>query len=180
MLIKRIVSALTVAVTFVAVALWISPGAASADSGWYRLKPRANTGVCLNNPNSSMVNNTQMIIYTCHSISQVNELWSFIPSVNFASGKWIENIASNKCLTTKNADTAPNTVVLQFTCNDNGNEVWKPTLAQRDVDGHDYYVLSPENAGDRCLAPLGSSTASGTKMVIQACTYSYAQQWTWY
>jgi hypothetical protein len=180
-MIKRIVSFLTVVVTLVAVALWISPGAASADSGgWYRLYLRANHGVCLNNPRSSPDNNTQMIIYTCQSTSQLNELWSFVPSVNFLSGYWLENIASNKCLTTKNAATTANTVVLQFTCNDNGNEVWKPTLAQRDVDNHDYYVLSPENAGDKCLAPLNSSTTSGTKMVIQQCTYSYAQQWTWY
>lgn len=178
-MIKRIVSFLAVVVTFVAVALWISPASASA-AGWYRLYLRANHGVCLNNPNSSPSNNTQMIIYTCANISQVNEEWSFIPSVNFASGYWLENISSNKCLTTKNAATTANTVVLQFTCNDNGNEVWKPSLAQSDVDGHDYYVLSPENAGDMCLAPLNSTTTSGTKMVIQKCTYSTAQQWTWY
>lgn len=179
MLTKRVVSALTAVLTFVAVAPWISPSAAFAATGWYLVRPRANLNVCLNNPNSSMVDNTQMILYTCAASSQVNELWSFIPSVNFVSGKWLENIASTKCLTTKNAATTPNTVVLQFTCNDNGNEVWKPTLAATNVNGHDYYVLSPENAGDKCLAPLNSSTASGTKMVIQQCTYSYAQQWTW-
>ena len=179
-MIKRIVSVVTIVVTFVAVTLWVSPGGASASSGdWYRLRLRANPGVCLNNPNSSLSNNTQMIIYTCQPSSRLNELWGFVPSVNFATGSWLENIASNKCLTTKNAATTANTVVLQYTCNDNGNEVWKPTLAQRDVGGQDYYVLSPQNAGDKCLAPLNSSTTSGTKMVIQKCTYSYAQQWTW-
>ena len=179
-MIKRIASSLTVLVTFAAVALWISPGAAQASHGWYRLYLRANHGVCLNNPGSSPDDGTQMLIYTCQPEGKLNEMWIFVPSVNFASGYWLENIASNKCLTTKNAATAPNTPVIQFRCSDNGNEVWKPSLAQRDVDGHDYYVLSPENAGDKCLAPQDSRTASGTKMVIQQCTYSYAQQWTWF
>lgn len=178
-MLKRIASALTVVVTFVAVALWVSPGAAFA-AGPYLVRPRANLGVCLNNPHSSLVNNTQMIIYTCSpSGAEDNERWEFVPSINFSSGWWLENEISNKCLTTKNGDTVANTVVLQFTCNDNGNEVWKPSLAQKGVDGKDFYVLSPENAGDKCLAPLNSNTTSGTGMVIQQCTYSYAQQWTW-
>jgi ricin-type beta-trefoil lectin protein len=180
-MIKRMVSFLAVVVTVVAGALWISPSAASADSRWFTVHLRANRALCLNNPNSSLSNNTQMIIYTCSNLGEVNERWSFIPSVNFPyPAVWLDNIASSKCLTTKNAATTANTPVIQYTCTDNGNEVWKPTGAAAQVDGLDYYVLSPQNAGGMCLAPLNSSATSGTKVVIQPCTYSLAQQWTWY
>jgi hypothetical protein len=78
-------------------------------------------GMCLDNPNSSTANNTQMIVYTC-SGKQNQQWYNKLEYTN--NDFWTYNNASLLCLTVLNNRTDNNAPIIQFTCNSGNNERW--------------------------------------------------------
>jgi hypothetical protein len=101
----------------------LAPASANAVGERYGPYLYINTagGMCLDNPNSSIANNTQMIVYTCSGAK--NQQW--YNKLEYTNNDfWTYNNASLLCLTVQNNRTDNNAAILQYTCNSGNNERW--------------------------------------------------------
>jgi hypothetical protein len=174
--VKKIGQALIALVAMVAAGLWIAPAAAQAAGNPYNIRPYLDTLKCVDDPNSSTAQNTQMVIYSCNGA--VNQDWWFLSSPSDPGGYWLENGASDKCLTVYGAKTTSNTPVIQYTCNDGNNEVWEPVYV-KSQDSHDFYTWRPTNARTQCLTLQNASSANNTKLITYTCNGGSNQLFTW-
>lgn len=135
-------------------------------------------GMCLDNPNSSTANNTQMIVYTC-SGGQNQQWWNKLEYTN--SDFWTYNNASLLCLTVLNNRTDDNAPIIQFTCNSGSNERWVyqtvscncTTNATRTFNGVTYkfvnYFKIKHLGTNECITVQNASRASGAKLLQFNC-----------
>jgi hypothetical protein len=118
-----------------------------------------NAGRCLDVPNASTTNGTQVTLWDCNGGS--NQQWT----VNTA--KQIQ-VYGNKCLDAEGASTSAGTRVIIWDCNGATNQQWNASS-----DG----TITGVQSG-LCLAPNGGGTANSTPVTLQTCNGSSSQKWT--
>ncbi|WP_033262087.1 ricin-type beta-trefoil lectin domain protein [Amycolatopsis vancoresmycina] len=116
-------------------------------------------GRCLDVPNVSQTNGTQVTLWDCNGGS--NQQWTV------TSGKQIQ-VYGSKCLDAEGAATTPGTRVIIWDCTSGTNQQW--TAA---ADG----TITGVQSG-LCLTPNGNGTANSTPVTLQTCTGGTAQKWT--
>jgi hypothetical protein len=119
----------------------------------------AGSGRCLDVPNQSQTNGTQMDIWDCNG--GTNQQWTAT-----ASGQL--TVYGTKCLDASAHGTAPGTKVVIWDCNGGNNQRW--TL---NADG----TVAGVESG-LCLDVTGAGTANGTLVEIWTCGGGSNQHWS--
>lgn len=117
------------------------------------------SGRCLDVPNQSTANNTQLEIWDCNGGG--NQQFTQLPDGTL-------QVYGNKCLDVSNQGTAPGTKVAIFDCNGGANQQWRVN-----TDGTIVGVQS-----GLCLDVIGQGTANGTLIDIWTCNGGANQRWT--
>jgi hypothetical protein len=150
-------------------------------------------GFCLNDPNASKANNTQLTLAPCNG--EQNQAW-LIPGMQFTSGvagKCL-SLAGSGAVSTACAATAAQYVTLGFdgTLQINGKCLYKTGTSFNDgtlIGGYtcngsitELWGLSAygqiENLQtSKCLAVLGNSATNGAKVVIEDCYNAPGEVW---
>jgi hypothetical protein len=114
---------------------------------------------CLDVPNSTTTNGTQLEIWDCNGGS--NQSWTL------TSGKQLQ-VYGNKCLDVVGGATAAGSAVEIWDCNSGTNQQWN-----LNSDG----TITGVGSG-LCLDAIGAGTANGTLIDIWTCTGGSNQRWT--
>jgi O-glycosyl hydrolase len=117
------------------------------------------SGKCLDVPNVSTANGTQLGIWTCNAGS--NQEYMLTPSGEIT-------VYGDKCLDAYNQGKTAGTVVDIYTCDGGSNQLW-----QVHPDGS---VTNDESG--LCLDVDGQGTANGTDVDLWTCNGGTNQQWT--
>ncbi|MFI5908404.1 RICIN domain-containing protein [Dactylosporangium sp. NPDC051541] len=117
------------------------------------------SGRCLDVPNSSTANGTQLQLWDCGG--QPNQ------SFTYTSNKQLQ-VYGNKCLDANNRGTTNGTAVIIWDCNGQTNQQWN-----LNTNG----TITGVQSG-LCLDANGAATANGTKLILWACNGGTNQQWT--
>jgi hypothetical protein len=117
------------------------------------------SGRCVDVPNSSTTNGTQVQLWDCNG--QSNQSWTY------TSGKQLM-VYGSKCLDASGRGTTNGTAVIIWDCNGQTNQQWNVN-ANGTVTG----VQS-----GLCLDANGAATANGTKLILWACNGQTNQQWS--
>ncbi|MBO3751249.1 RICIN domain-containing protein [Streptosporangiaceae bacterium NEAU-GS5] len=117
------------------------------------------SGRCLDVPNASTTNGTQLQLWDCSGNS--NQRWTS------TSGKQLM-VYGNKCLDASNRGTTNGTAVIIWDCNGQTNQQWN-------VNSNG--TITGVQSG-LCLDANGAGTANGTKIIIWACNGQSNQQWS--
>ncbi|MET9634388.1 ricin-type beta-trefoil lectin domain protein [Lentzea sp. NPDC006480] len=118
-----------------------------------------NAGRCLDVPNVSQTNGTQVTLWDCNG--GANQQWT----VN--TTKQIQ-VYGNKCLDAEGSGTAPGTRVVIWDCTGGTNQQWNVN-----TDG----TITGVQSG-LCLAPNSGGTANSTPVPLQTCNGATSQKWT--
>ena len=116
------------------------------------------SGRCLDVPNASTTNGTQLQIYTCNGAA--NQQWSY------TSDKQL-TVYGNKCLDAYGRGTTNGTKVVIYDCNGGTNQKW--TLNANGSITSDLSGL--------CLDVAGQSAANGALMQLYGCGVQGNQRW---
>ena len=119
----------------------------------------AQSGRCLDVPNVSMVNGTQLEIWDCNGGS--NQQWTQLTGGAL-------RVYANKCLDVVGHATAPGSKVAIWDCNGGANQQWRVN-----ADGT---IVGVESG--LCLDVIGQGTANGTLIDIFTCTGGANQRWS--
>jgi beta-galactosidase len=119
----------------------------------------AQSGRCVEVPNSSTTNGTQVQLGDCGGGS--NQRWSY------TSGKQLQ-VYGGKCLDANGQGTSPGTQVIIWDCNGQSNQQWTVNAGG---------TITGVQSG-LCLDAYGAGTASGTKIIIWSCNGGANQQWS--
>jgi hypothetical protein len=117
------------------------------------------SGKCVDVPNASTTNGTQVQIWDCWGASQ--QLWTHTTSNQL-------QVYGNKCLDANGRGTTNGTTVIIWDCNGQTNQQWNVN-----ANG----TITGVQSG-LCLDASGASTASGTKLILWACSGGANQQWS--
>ncbi|ASW55223.1 glycoside hydrolase family 27 protein [Plantactinospora sp. KBS50] len=117
------------------------------------------SGRCVDVPNSSTTNGTQVQLYDCWSTS--GQSWTY------TSGKQLQ-VFGNKCLDAYNQGTSNGTQVIIWDCNGQSNQQWN-------VNSNG--TITGVQSG-LCLDANGAATANGTKIILWSCSGAANQQWS--
>ncbi|GAA4463239.1 hypothetical protein GCM10023170_069140 [Phytohabitans houttuyneae] len=117
------------------------------------------SGRCVDVPNSTTTNGTQVQLWDC--ASGANQRWSY------TAGKQL-TVYGNKCLDAYGAGTANGTVVAIWDCHGGLNQQWN-----FNANGTVTNVQS-----GLCLDANGAATANGTKIILWSCNGGANQQWS--
>jgi ricin-type beta-trefoil lectin protein len=172
-ILRTVVGLLVLAATLVAVR---SPAVAAPAARGPYIIVGFDSQKCLDDPNYSLKNHKNMIIWDCTGRS--NQLWDFVDT----AGPY-DNIrvrSSGKCLTVRNARITDNEPVIQYDCNTGDNEEWEPRFVGKDHEtGWDYYNLVNRQS-EMCLTVKNASTVNGAKLLQFTCGNDDPHQlWTW-
>ena len=116
------------------------------------------SGRCLDDPNSSTTNGTQMQIWDCSG--QSNQRWTITASKQLT--------VLGKCLDASGQGTTNGTAAIIWDCNGQTNQQWN-------VNSNG--TITGVQSG-LCLDANGAATANGTKIIIWACNGGSNQQWS--
>ncbi|GLW25005.1 alpha-N-arabinofuranosidase [Microbispora amethystogenes] len=117
------------------------------------------SGRCVEVPNSSTANGTQVQLWDCGS--GTNQRWTY------TSGKQLQ-VYGNKCLDAYGQGTANGTQVIIWDCNGQANQQWN-------VNSNG--TITGVQSG-LCLDANAAGTANGTKLILWACNGGNNQKWT--
>ena len=117
------------------------------------------SGRCVDVPNSSTTNGTQVQIYDCNS--NANQRWTA------TSGKALQ-VYGNKCLDANGRGTTNGTTVIIWDCNGQNNQQWN-------VNSNG--TITGVQSG-LCLDANAAATANGTKLILWSCNGGSNQQWS--
>jgi alpha-galactosidase len=117
-------------------------------------------GKCLDVPNSTQANGTQLQIWTCNGGG--NQLWTSTPSHQLTV------YGGAKCLDAFNNQTTAGTKVEIWDCNGGANQQW-----QLNANG----TITGVQSG-LCLDVTGASTSNGALAELWTCNGGSNQQWT--
>jgi endo-1,4-beta-xylanase len=117
------------------------------------------SGRCLDVPNQSTTNGTQIQLYDCWG--GPNQLFTYTSSKQLM-------VYGNKCLDASNQGTTNGTSVIIWDCNGQANQQWNVN-SNGSITG----VQS-----GLCMDAAGSSTANGTKIQLYSCWGGSNQQWS--
>ncbi|MFB9253587.1 RICIN domain-containing protein, partial [Sphaerisporangium melleum] len=116
------------------------------------------SGRCLDVPNASTTDGTQVAIWDCNG--GTNQRWASNSSSEL-------RVYGNKCLDA--AGTGNGAKVQIYSCNGGNNQKWRVNS-----DGSITGVQS-----NLCLDVTGAATANGTKIQLYSCHGGTNQKWTW-
>jgi len=116
------------------------------------------SGRCLDDPNGSTTNGTQMQLWDCHG--GANQRWTY------TSGRQLT--VTGKCLDASGHGTSNGTAVIIWDCNGQTNQQWN-----LNANG----TITGVQSG-LCLDAAGAATTNGTKIQLYACWGGTNQQWT--
>jgi hypothetical protein len=117
------------------------------------------SGRCLEVPNSSTANGTQVQLWDCNGAT--GQSWTYTAAKQLT-------VYGNKCLDASGRGTANNTPVIIWDCNGQTNQQWT-------VNANGSITGAQSNL---CLDATGRGTANGTKIILYACSGQNNQQWT--
>jgi alpha-galactosidase len=117
-------------------------------------------GKCLDVPNGTQANGTQVDIWTCNGAS--NQIWADTPS------NQLTVYGGAKCLDAYNNQTTAGTKVEIWDCNGGANQQW-----HLNANG----TITGVQSG-LCLDVTGASTANGALADLWTCNGQSNQQWT--
>src|SRR5581483_11673665 len=117
------------------------------------------SGRCVDVPNSTTTNGTQVQLYDCSGGS--NQRWTY------TSGKQLQ-VYGNKCLDANGKGTTNGTTVIIWDCNGQTNQQWN-------VNSNG--TITGVQSG-LCLDANGAATANGTKIILWSCNGGSNQQWS--
>ncbi len=117
------------------------------------------SGRCLDVPNSSQANGTQLELWDCHG--GANQQWTL------TSSKQLQ-VYGGKCLDASGAGTSPGTKVIIWDCNGQSNQQWN-------VNSDGTVVGVPSGL---CLDANGAGTANGTLIDLWTCNGGGNQKWS--
>jgi len=117
------------------------------------------SGRCVDVPNGSTTNGTQVQLYDCWGGSM--QRWTYTSSKQLT-------VYGNKCLDANGRGTTNGTTVIIWDCNGQANQQWNLN-ANGTVTG----VQS-----GLCLDANGAATANGTKIILWSCNGGSNQQWS--
>jgi len=117
------------------------------------------SGRCIDDPNSSTTNGTQMQLFDCNG--NANQRWT-----STASGQL--TVFGNKCLDANGRGTTNGTAVIIWDCNGQTNQQWN-------INSNG--TITGVQSG-LCLDATGAATANTTKIIIWACNGGANQQWS--
>jgi poly(hydroxyalkanoate) depolymerase family esterase len=119
----------------------------------------APSGRCVDVPNASTTNGTQVQLYDCSGSTQ--QLWTN------TSSKQLQ-VYGNKCLDAYAKGTTNGTAVVIWDCNSGTNQQWN-------VNSNG--TITGVQSG-LCLDANAKGTANGTKLILWACNGGTNQQWS--
>jgi hypothetical protein len=117
------------------------------------------SGRCVDVPNASTANGTQVQLYDCWGGS--NQLWTS------GSSKQL-TVYGNKCLDANGKGTTNGTAVIIWDCNGQTNQQWNVSS-----NG----TITGVQSG-LCLDANGAATANGTQLILWSCGGQPNQQWS--
>ena len=117
------------------------------------------SGRCLDVPNSSTTNGTQVQLWDCSGNS--NQRWTYTSSKQLM-------VYGNKCLDANGRGTTNGTAVIIWDCNGQTNQQWN-------VNSNG--TITGVQSG-LCLDAVGAATGNGTKIQLYSCWGGTNQQWT--
>ncbi len=117
------------------------------------------SGRCLDVPNSSSANGTQVQLWDCGG--QANQ------SFTYTTGRQLQ-VYGNKCLDASGRGTTNGTQVIIWDCNGQTNQQWN-----LNANG----TITGVQSG-LCVDANGAGTANGTKIILWSCNGQANQQWT--
>jgi hypothetical protein len=117
------------------------------------------SGRCLDVPNATTTNGTQLELWDCNGGS--NQRFTY------TSGKQLQ-VYGNKCLDASGQGTSDGTAVIIWDCNGQANQQWNVN-SNGSITG----VQS-----GKCLDAIGAGTANGTKIQLYSCWGGSNQQWS--
>jgi hypothetical protein len=118
-----------------------------------------NAGRCLDVPNASTVNGTQLQLWDCGSGG--NQQWTL------TSSKQLQ-VYGNKCLDANGQGATNGTQAITWDCNGQTNQQWNVNS-----DG----TITGVQSG-LCVEASNFGTANGTKVQLWSCTGTSSQKWT--
>ncbi|MBO3734376.1 endo-1,4-beta-xylanase [Glycomyces niveus] len=134
-----------------------NPGG-GGDSGQLR---GAGSNRCLDVPNQSTTNGTQLQIYDCWT--GANQQWTYANGeISVYSG------TTRKCLDASGGGTANGTAAIIWSCHGGANQRWN-------VNSNGSITNA---ASGLCLDVAGASTANGAKVQLWSCTGAANQRWS--
>ncbi|ASW55227.1 arabinofuranosidase catalytic domain-containing protein [Plantactinospora sp. KBS50] len=119
----------------------------------------AQSGRCIDVPNGSTTNGTQVQLYDCWSTS--GQSWTY------TSGKQFQ-VYGNKCLDAYGQGTSNGTQVIIWDCNGQSNQQWN-------VNSNG--TITGVQSG-LCVDASGAATANGTKIQLWSCGGGANQRWS--
>jgi hypothetical protein len=119
----------------------------------------AQSGRCVDVPNSSTTNGTQVQLYDCNS--NANQSWTV------TAGKALQ-VFGNKCLDANGKGTTNGTTVIIWDCNGQTNQQWN-------VNSNG--TITGVQSG-LCLDANAAGTANGTKLILWSCNGQSNQRWS--
>ncbi|WP_239101769.1 arabinofuranosidase catalytic domain-containing protein, partial [Microbispora amethystogenes] len=117
------------------------------------------SGRCVDVPNSTTTNGTQVQLYDCNG--QNNQRWTSTSSKEL-------QVYGNKCLDAYAKGTTNGTQVVIWDCNGGTNQQWN-------VNSNG--TITGVQSG-LCLDANSAGTANGTKLILWACNGGANQQWS--
>ena len=119
----------------------------------------AQSGRCVDVPNASTTNGTQVQLWDCNG--QANQSWTY------TSARQLQ-VYGSKCLDAANRGTTNGTMVIIWDCNGQTNQQWNVN-----ANG----TITGVQSG-LCLDANGAATANGTRIILWSCNGGTNQQWT--
>jgi len=163
---------ITVVLAVICVTALLQPLSASANVGpaWIF---GLGSSKCVDVPNGNPANSVTIIIYDCHQPRSTNQEWYF-EDVN--GGYQIRNRMTNKCLAVYGAKTTVNAPIIQYTCNQTTNSLWRSVSASPATD---WYYIKNQNS-DMCLTVRNNGTTNNATLLQFTCNDGNNQIWTWF
>jgi hypothetical protein len=118
------------------------------------------SGRCVDVPNSSTVNGTQLQLWDCSG--QPNQ------SFTLTAARQLNVYGGTKCLDANGQGTTNGTQVIIWDCNGQANQQWNVN-----PNG----TITGVQSG-LCLDANGAATANGTKLILWSCNNQTNQQWS--
>ncbi|MEU6879097.1 TIM-barrel domain-containing protein [Streptomyces sp. NPDC046712] len=135
--------------------------------------------------------------------TSVGELSATGTAAPLPSGTTLVNAASNSCVDLPASSTSPGTRPTLYSCHGGGNQRWTfqsdgrltglngvcldgaaaadVTVQTCNTSTGQKWALGPEGSirsAGKCLAPVGSATANGTRLTLAACDNGTVQRWS--
>jgi non-reducing end alpha-L-arabinofuranosidase len=117
------------------------------------------SGRCLDVPNASTTNGTQLQLWDCWGGS--NQRWTYTSTKQLM-------VYGSKCLDASGQGTADGTAVIIWDCNGQANQQWN-----LNSNG----TISGVQSG-KCIDAYAGGTANGTKIILWSCHGGSNQQWS--